>query len=273
MLQDLTHNIEELNGYNDFKSELDRLHLEFNNYRSNDFLNIQLLDKIYEDTIKLNNSYESEFKRKFEIYYDRYEKLRNDLLISEKSKIKCLKELDSIKFKNITYLSTTLKEIESFDREIYLAENHVGNYKTLKTINMALEQLDENFKRYQRQIIGIFQRYMEEIERLKDIDSFRLDDNFKSLFINLKNIENGNDEGTIYIVENVENCKSQINEYIDGLSVKNEKSIDYSILTKNLEEELIATGMEGVNFEILKSKFLKIIEKYQEKEYKKIKLD
>lgn len=273
MLQDLTHNIEELNGYNDFKSELDRLHLEFNNYRLNDFLNIQLLDKIYEDTTKLNNSYESEFKRKFEIYYDRYEKLRNDLLISEKSKIKCLKELDSIKFKNITYLSTTLKEIESFDREIYLAENHVGDYKTLKTINMALEQLDENFKRYQRQIIGIFQRYMEEIEKLKDIDSFRLDDNFKSLFINLKNIENGNDEGTIYIVENVENCKSQINEYIDGLSVKNEKSIDYSILTKNLEEELIATGMEGVDFEILKSKFLKIIEKYQEKEYKKIKLD
>lgn len=272
-LKSLTHDIEELNGYNDFKSELDRLHSEFNDYRSNDYLNVELLDKVYEDVLKLNNSYESEFKRKFELYYDKYEKLRNNLLSSEKSKIKCLKELDSIKFKNITYLNSTLEEMEKFDREVYLAEHRVGKYKTLKTINIALEQLDENFKIYQRQIIGIFQRYMEEIEKLKEIDSFRLNDNFKSLFINLKNVENGNDEGTANIVENVENCKLEINQYIDGLSIKSEKSIDYSILTKNLEEELLATGMEGINFEILKSKFLKIIENYQEKEYKKIKLD
>jgi len=273
ILQTLNHDIKELNGYNDFKSELDRLHSEFNDYKLNNYLNIQLLDKIYEDILKLNSSYESEFKRKFELYYDRYEKLRNNLLISEKSKINCLKELDHIKFKNITYLNSTLKEIESFERDIYSVETYIGKYKTLKTIDIALEELDEKFKIYTRQIIGVFQRYMEEIEKLKEIDSFRLDDNFKSLFINLKNVENGNDDETSRIVENVENCKFQINEYIDGLTVKSEKSIDYSLLTKNLEEELLATGMEGINFEILKSKFFKIIENYQEKEYKKIKLD
>lgn len=273
ILQTLNHNIEELNGYNDFKSELDRLHSEFNNYKLNDYLNVQSLDKIYEDILKLSSSYDSEFKRKFELYYDRYEKLKNNLLISEKSKIKCLKDLDHLKFKNITYLNSTLKEIENFDREIYCAESCIGEYKTLKTINIALEELEEKFKIYARQIIGVFQRYMEEIEKLKEIDNFRLNDDFKSLFINLKSVENGNDEGVSQITDNVENCKYQINEYIETLSVKSEKSIDYSILTKNLEEELLATGMEGINFEILKSKFFKIIENYQGKEYIKIKLD
>lgn len=273
ILQTLNYNIEDLNEYNDFKDELDRLHSEFNEYKLNDYLNIKLLDKIYEDVLKLNNSYNFEFKRKFELYYDRYEKLRNNLLISQKSKIKCLKELNYIKFKNITDLKSTLEKIENFEREIYVAENHIGEYKTLKTIEMALEGLDENFKKYDRQIIGVFQRYMEEVEKLKEIDSFRLDDNFKILFMNLKNVENGDIEGASKISEDIENCKSQINEHIEGLSVKNEKSIDYSILTKNLEEELLATGMKGIDFDILKLKFFKIIEDYQGKEYIKIKLD
>lgn len=273
-LNNLSHKIKDLEKYNDFKEDLKTSKLNHSKY-CEDFLNIDLLDSVYNSTKALMNSYISEFKKKHYEFYNEYEKQKNDLLVSTRDKVECIKSLESIKFPNIASMKEFFDEMEKFDIcDCVIGEENIQclcEYDELKKLENALPELEEKYNRYRNQILGVFERYVEEMQKLRS--DLGYSDNYKRLVFALRNIQNGDTEKVKEIESLVEAAKDEINCYLESIESPSVKTLEFEELSKNLIQEMLSIGKKNVDFDELKLKFDQVLNEYKAKDYKSVKLN
>ncbi len=273
-LNNLSHKIKDLEKYDNFKEDIKKCRENHSRY-CEDFLNIELLNSVYEDTKSLMNSYIEEFKKKHGEFYAEYDKQRNDLLVSTRDKVECIKSLESINLHNIASMKEFFDEMERFDIcDCLIGEETIQcvcEYDELKKLENALPELEDKYSRYKNQILGVFERYMDEIQNLRS--DLGYSDNYKRLVFALRDIQNGETEKAKEIEGLVEAAKDEINNYLDNIEVPSEKTLEYEELSKNLIQEMLSIGKKSVDFEELRLKFNQILNEYKAKDYKSVKLN
>lgn len=273
-LNNLSHKIKDLEKYDDFKEDIKKCKENHSKY-CEDFLNIELLNSVYEDTKSLMNNYIEEFKKKHGEFYAEYEKQRNDLLVSTRDKVECIKSLESINLHNIASMKEFFDEMDRFDIcDCAIGEETIQcvcEYDELKKLENALPELEDKYSRYKNQILGVFERYVEEIQNLRS--DLGYSDSYKRLVFALRDIQNGETEKAKDIEGLVEAAKDEINNYLDNIEIPSEKTLEYEELSKNLIQEMLSIGKKSVDFEELKLKFNQILNEYKAKDYKSVKLN
>ncbi|WP_320046563.1 BREX system ATP-binding domain-containing protein [uncultured Ilyobacter sp.] len=272
-LTNLGYKIKDLEKYSDFKEELK---IQQNGYKDylEDFLNMELLNRLYEATQKLMNSYIEEFKKKHDNFYVEYDKQRNDLLVFTRDKVECIKSLESLNFGNIASMKEFFLEIEKFEIcDCVMGEETIQcvcEYDELKKLENAVSELEDKFKKNKHQILGVFERYVEEMENLRN--GLGHSENYRRLVFALRDIQNGDAEKTSEIGRLVESASDEINQYLGGIEIQSVKTVDFEELSKNLVQEMLSIGKKNVDFEEFILKFNQVINDYKAREYKSIKL-
>jgi hypothetical protein len=272
-LGSLDYKIRDLEKYSDFKEELKKQQRDYKSYLEN-FLNVELLDKVFEETKKLMKSYIEEFKKKHDEYYEEYDKQRNDLMISIKDKVECVKSLEELKFENIASMQEFFLKLDRFEIcDCVVGDEHfecICPYDELKKLENAIPKLEDEFKKKKSQISGVFERYVDELISIKD--QFEYNTNYKNLIFSLRSIQGGNTEKAKEIPGAVEAVKDEINKYLENINIIPVKTVEFEELAKVLVQEMLAIGKKNVNFEELKIKFEQVVKEYKEREYQIIKL-
>ena len=213
------------------------------------------------------NSYIDEFKKKHHEFYTEYDKQRNDLLVSTRDKVECIKSLENIQFDNIASMKGFFDEMERFDIcDCVIGEENmqcICEYDELKKLEHALPELEDKYKRYRNQILGVFERYVEEIQSLRN--DLGHSDNYKRLIFALRDVQNGDTEKAKEIENLVDRAKDEINSYLENIEVPSEKTLEYEELSKNLIQEMLSIGKKSVDFDELKLKFNQILNEYKAK--------
>lgn len=273
VISNLEYKIENLEGYNDFKSTLKDVKENFESYKD-DYLNLELLDSIDDKAKNLKLSYYTEFKRKHNDYYDKYQGLKVKLENEERGKIESIKAFENLKFKNISSIKPFLEELENFERcDCYEVGGEIKcdcKVDSLEKAESELKTLEEKFSKKKAHLSGIFQRYQ---SSLKDIQyDFEDNDNFFDLIINIREIESGNYGPTEEVVENVFLIKEELNNYLENIKKPITKSIEIEKIEEELAENIMILGKNEITLNEFNDKIEQILEKYKSEGYEGIKI-
>lgn len=273
ILSNLDYKIENLEGYESFKSTLKDIKDSFENYK-NDYLNLELLEDLGIKSEVLKENYYREFKKIHDNYYEEYESLKIKLEREEKGKIEAIKYFEDVKFGNVASIKPFLEELDSFEKCSCKEEN--GEMRCRCKINSLgkasteLKELEEKFSKKKAHISGIFQRYQ---SSLKDIQtSFQNNDDFFDLMINMRQIESGNYEHVDDLKEKIVSIKESLNNYLEDKKESFGKSIEIDKMRKELNENLMILGKKEITLNEFNDKIYQLLERYKNEGYEGIKI-
>lgn len=277
-IKDLNFKIENLSGYSDLKEQLKSLKTLTEDYQ-NDFLNLDLLHELVDKTEKLQLFYNNEYKTRHDKYHREYNILRRELITDYDMKIKAIKSLQKLKFKNISSIEKFIDEIENYrecilnqrdDKILICKECKIDGLKRYEENNA---ELISTFGSYKRRILGIFDNYSESLKQDKIRGKMIYNEDYKELMIALNNIDRNACIGTEANVlsDKLDLISEELNILIDN-KIISEKNINFDEITSKLLLELHATGSKYLELDDIKLKFDEIIDNYKLREIKTAKI-
>lgn len=278
IINNLSYRIKDLLKFPELKEELIDVEHERNIYKQ-DFFNFEINKSLNLKTTKLLSSYNDEFKKIHDQYHEKYNELKETLVRNQKNRIESLKVLAEIKFPNINIASITsfLEEIETYEKCMLLIEDgKIAQCKScdcseIKKVENGIEFLDEKFRNYDRQIIGVLDRYVKELGSPNIKDNFKFDELYKNIVIKLNRIGTEFESGDEYIVliDNIDKIKSKLIQIIEVSSipeVENCQKVHINEIENRLLSEIRSLGQNYVTLDDVQTKFNKLIDEYRSKE-------
>ncbi|GCD11658.1 DUF6079 family protein [Clostridium tagluense] len=279
LVTNLSYRIKDLLKFPVMKEELIAVEHELKLYKE-DFLNFDINESIDLKAGKLLNNYNDEFKIIHDEYHERYHELKEKLVNNQRNRVESLKLLADIKFPNIASVNSFLEEIESYEKcTLLITEGKIAQCKScscdeIKKVESGIEVLVEKFRNYDRQVVGVLERYVKELGNSNIKDNFKFDEVYKNTVIKLNSIGSEFETGDEYIFlkENIDKVKPQLIEVIN----KNEEPIHKNVGIKELESRLLseirALGQNYVTLEDIQAKFNKLVDEYRSKEINIVKV-
>lgn len=272
LIPQLEDKILDLNGYEDFKIKLKEIEELLLKYQS-DFLNISLVEEVDLKIKDLLNSYNNEYKVRHDSYYKEFVQLKNEFLKEMDIKLKTIKILKKLNFKNISSVDEFTIKLEDYvPCDIIISEGIISSCKVcekrdLKKLEGKKEILKEVFLKHKKIINGIFESYIDSLREDSIKDKLINNDNYKNILFAMTRISDEEVTGNeiIEIEENIDYVENEINTIINT-ELKIEKNIDFNEITNELLLELQGTGQKYLSLEEVKNRFATIIEKYKAKE-------
>jgi len=273
MINNLKYRIKDLLKYPELKEELLIAEQELQSYKEN-FLSLEINESLDLKTTIVLNSYNDKFKKLHDSYHKKYNELKENLIGNQENRIKSLKLLGGIKFPNIASLSIFLEDIESYQKctftivEGKIAECTNCNYDEIKKVESEIELLDEKFRNYDRQLVGVLDRYVRELGNPNIKDNFKFDEVYKNIVIKLNSIGTQFETGDeyIYLMENIDKIKSSIIEVVNKQERTSFKNVNINEIENRLISEMKALGQNYVTLDDIQNKFNKLIDEYRLKE-------
>lgn len=279
MINNLSYRIKDLFEFQQMKEELIIVEHELQLYKE-DFLNLQFNESLDLKATKLLNSYNDEFKKIHDLYHERYHKLKETLVQKQQNRIENLKLLADIKFTNILSINSFLEEIGLYDKCILqiedgkIAQCKSCNLDEIKKVESEIEFLDNKFRNYDRQIVGVLERYVKELGNPNIKENFKFDEAYKNIVIKLNRIGSEFETGDEYIFlkENLDKIKSQLIEIINKQAKRICKNVHINEIESRMLSEIRALGQNYVTLDDIQTKFNKLIEEYREKDINTVNL-
>lgn len=277
-IKTLEYSIRDLNKFDFLRENLKSVQEKYNEY-TKDFYNIELLEELAENIANLKRDYNSEYIRLHNTYHEKYMEEVNQLKKNKKQILEALKSLRKFKFTNIADIGDILEKIkiaelctvEKIENKIVECKN--CSYINLKSLELPMEELEEEFKIYDLKIQGVFAKYKENLFNLRSEDEFRFDSNFRKLLQDLNAIENGEEIDINSFEINVDNLEEKVNQYQrEAKDIFDSKTISLQEIEKKFHLAIQGSGEVAVSFEDLEKTFKDILESYKIKNFKNIKL-
>ncbi|SHI04415.1 hypothetical protein [Clostridium grantii] len=277
IINNLSYRIKGLFKFSEMKEELIIVEDELELYKK-DFLDLELNKSIDLKTVILLNNYNSEFKKIHDEYHLRYEELKESLVSKQQNRIECLKVLADIKFPNITSIKSFLEEVKSYEKcTLIIEEGKIAQCKNcnldeIKKVESGKEILEEKFRNYDRQIIGVMDRYVKELGKDNIKDNFKFDEVYKNIVIKLNRIGSEFETGDEYVSlkEEIDKIKDHLIEVINNQVIEVYKNIHIEEVENRLISEIRALGQNYVTLDEIQTKFNKLIEEYRTKEITRV---
>ena len=268
----LEDKVMDLNGYGDLKFEIKSLRESFETYKK-DFYNINLLKDIDSKLKELLKNYNNEYKVRHDAYNKKFIEYKDEFLKDMEIKIKAIKILEDLKFKNIASLDKFIVDLPGVvPCELVVIENDIivcnaCDKKDLKKLEGKIEELKDLFIKHKKIVNGIFESYLELLTEESIKNKMINDNNYKNLIFALTRISNEEINGNEIseIEESVELIEDEINKILSSESVEG-KNVDFNEIFDELLLELQGTGQKYLKLTEVKSKFEAILEKYREKD-------